>query len=176
MTALMPTPAAAALADMHSEPSTDPPRLGQLVLILILSVVVLDLPATLAPRLQRRLQLLIHFRGRLAMPMPAVVLPRPTPRPARLFLRGPTRERRRLTLRRAPRLLQQALQLPNSRPQPLVLARHPSQLRPQRIVLRRQRRTQLPQPSDVILRLGREHLNLGSGDGNHHHRSSHRAT
>jgi hypothetical protein len=54
VTTLMPASAAPALADMHSEPATQPPRLGQLVLMLVLGALVLDLPAALAPRRKRR--------------------------------------------------------------------------------------------------------------------------
>jgi hypothetical protein len=39
---------------MHREPPTNPPRLGQLVLILKLRALMLDLTATLTQRRQRR--------------------------------------------------------------------------------------------------------------------------
>ncbi len=75
----MATPAAAALADMHPKPATDRPRLGQLVLILVLAALVLDLPATPAPRSQQRIELLIHLPRRLTMRMLAVIIPGSAP-------------------------------------------------------------------------------------------------
>ena len=160
MTALMPATATAALADMHSEPPTDPPGLGQVVLILVLDPVFLDLAATLAPWPERRVQLLINLPRRLAMPMPAVLITRPAPRPTRLRLRLPTRERRRLTLPRPTRLLQLPLRPPGPGPQPLILGRQPDRLAPQLLILHRQRRAPRRQPRKLIHRLGREHLNL----------------
>ena len=160
MMALMPAPATAALPDMHSEPPTHPPRLGQLVLILVLDPVFLDLPATLAPRPERRVELLINLPRRLAMTMPTVITTRPAPRPASVLLRLPTRERRRLALPRPTRLLQQPLKLPNPGLQPLVLARQPNRLSPQQLVLRRQRLAPRDKPAKPVLCLGREHLNL----------------
>ena len=74
MTALMPTPATATLPDMHNEPPADRPRLGQLLLILVLGPLVLDLPATPTPRHQRRVELLIHLSRCLAVTMLAVLL------------------------------------------------------------------------------------------------------
>lgn len=74
MTALMPTPATATLADMHREPTTNRPRLRQLILILKLDPLLLDLPTTLTPRPQRRVELLIDLPGRPTAPMPAVLL------------------------------------------------------------------------------------------------------
>ncbi len=130
MTALMPTPAATTLADMHPKPPADRSRLGKLVLILKLAALVLDLPTTFAPVNQQRVESLIHLLGRLAMTMLAVILPTATPRPARPRHRFPTRERRRLTLPRPPRLLQLTLQLPNPRPQPLVLPHQTGHLGP----------------------------------------------
>ena len=106
VTALMPAPAAAALADMHSEPAAQPPRLGQLVLILVLGPLLLDLPAALAPRRMRRVELLINLLWRLTMTMPPVLLTRPTTGPTRTPRTLPARERRRLTLPSTPRLLQ----------------------------------------------------------------------
>ena len=156
MATLMPTPAAPALADMHSKPPTDRPRLGQLLLILKLGALMVDLPATLTPRRKPRLELLIHLRGRLAMTMPAMLLPRPAPRPTRPPLRLPARERRRLTLPSPPRLLQQPLKLADPRLQLLVLGREPNGHRPQLLVLGHQRR----EPSKLIHRLNRQHLNL----------------
>ena len=67
---------------MHREPATERPRLGQLVLILVLDPLLHDLPTTLTPRLKRRVELLVDLPRRLAMTMPAVLIPRPTPRPA----------------------------------------------------------------------------------------------
>ena len=160
MAALMPASAAPALADMHSEPAADRPRLGQLVLILKLDALVHDLPATLTPRRKRRVELLIHLPRRLAMTMPAVLLARPATRPTRPPLRLPARERRRLTLPRPPRLLQLALKLPDPRPQPLVLGREPNGHRPQLLVLRHQRRAPRHEPRKLIHRLNRQHLNL----------------
>ena len=72
MTALMAAPTAAALADVHSEPATNRARLGQFVLILQLRPFVLDLPATLAPRSERRVELLTDLPKRLPVSMPAV--------------------------------------------------------------------------------------------------------
>ena len=92
MTALMPAPAAAALADMHREPATQPPRLGKLILILVLDPLLLDLPATLTPRDKRRVQLLIDLPRRLTMTMPAVIITRPPTRPARALQIGSPRE------------------------------------------------------------------------------------
>jgi hypothetical protein len=74
VTALMPTPATPALPDMHSEPPADRPRLGQLVLILVLGPVVLDLPTALTSRPERRVELRIDLPQRLAMPMPTVLI------------------------------------------------------------------------------------------------------
>jgi hypothetical protein len=54
MPALMAAPAAPARTDVHRKPPTQPPRLRQLILILVLDPVLLDLPATLTPRLKRR--------------------------------------------------------------------------------------------------------------------------
>jgi hypothetical protein len=65
----MPATTTPTLADMHSEPTTEPPRLGQLILILVLDPVMLDLPATLTPRRERRVELLIDLPRRLAMTM-----------------------------------------------------------------------------------------------------------
>ena len=113
MPALLAASATGTLADVHREPAAQSPRLGQLVLILVLGPLMLDLAATLAPRRQRRVELLIDFPGRLTVPMPAVLIPATTTRPARLGLRLPARERRRLTLGRPARLLQLALQLPD---------------------------------------------------------------
>ena len=160
MTALMPAPATRALPDVHSEPTTDPPRLGQLILILVLDPVLLDLTATLTPRLQWRVELLIDLPWRLAMPMATVIIPRPAPRPARVRLRLPARERRRLTLPRPTRLLQLPLKLRDPRPQPLVLAREPDRLAPQLLILRRQRRAPRRPPRKLIDRLNSEHLNV----------------
>jgi hypothetical protein len=72
--ALMSATTTPALSDMHSEPPTNRPRLGQLVLILVLGPLVLDLPATLAPRGQRRVEFLINLPGRLTVTMPAVLI------------------------------------------------------------------------------------------------------
>jgi hypothetical protein len=160
MTALMPPPATAARSDMHSEPATHTPRLGQLVLILELDPVLLDLPTTLTPRQKRRVELLINLARGLAMPMPTVIITRPTPRPARVLLRLPTRERRRLTLPRPTRLLQLSLQLHDPGPKPLVLARQPECLPPQLLVLHRQRGAPRNKPSNLTPCPGREHLNL----------------
>lgn len=176
MTSLMATPTAAALADMHPKPPADRPGLGQLVLILKLDPLVLDLPATLTTTDQRRVELLIHLPGRLMMRMPAMLLPGTTPRPPRLRLRFPARERRCLTLARPPRLFQLALQLPDPRAKSLVLARQPADLAPQLLVLSRQRRAPRRQPPKLIHTLGRKHLNTRNGDGNHRHRDSRRAT
>jgi hypothetical protein len=83
VTALMPTTAAATLADVHREPAMDGPRHRQLVLILVLGPLVLDLAATLTPRCEWRVELLIHLARRLTVPVLAVFLLRPAPRPAR---------------------------------------------------------------------------------------------
>jgi hypothetical protein len=117
----MPASAAAALADMHSEPAAQPPRLGQLVLILVLGALVLDLPAALAPRRKRRLELLIELIWRLTVTMPPVLLTRPTTRPTRPLRTLPARERSRLTLPRTPGFLQLTFQLADPLPQSLVL-------------------------------------------------------
>jgi hypothetical protein len=74
MTALMTTPATAALPDMHPKPTTDRPRVGQLVLILKLAAFLLDLPATPTPWRQRRVKLLIDLPWRLAVTMLAVIV------------------------------------------------------------------------------------------------------
>ena len=54
MTPLMAAPATATLADVHSEPPADRPRLGQLLLILKVRALMLDLSTTITPRHQRR--------------------------------------------------------------------------------------------------------------------------
>jgi hypothetical protein len=69
----MTAPATRTFADMDSEPATDRPRLGQLVLILKLDPLLLDLPTTPTPRPERRDELLIHLPRRLAMTMLAVL-------------------------------------------------------------------------------------------------------
>jgi hypothetical protein len=92
VTALMPAPAAPALADVHREPATDRPRHRQLVLILGRGPLVLDLATTLTPRREWRVQLLVDLPGRLPVPMLAVLLPRPASRPARSGLRLPPRD------------------------------------------------------------------------------------
>ena len=89
MAALMPTSAATTLPDMHREPAAYPPRLGQLVLILVLGARVTDLPAALTPRLTRSIELLINLPGRLTMSMPAVLATRPTTRTTRIPRRLP---------------------------------------------------------------------------------------
>ena len=160
MTALMPTTTTATLADMHREPSTERLRLWQLLLVLELRALMLDLSTALTPRRQRRHELLINLPGRLAMPVPAVLIPRPASRPAPLGLRLPARERRRKTLPSPTRLLKLTLELRDPPEQPLVLAREPDRLPPQLLVLRRQRRTARQQPTKLIHRLGREHLNI----------------
>ena len=160
MTALMPATTTPTLADMHSEPTTEPPRLGQLVLILVLDPVMLDLPATLTPRRERRVELLIDLPRRLAMTMPTVLLPRPAPRPASALLRLPARERRRLALPSPARLLELTLKLLDPGPQPLALGREPDRLPPQLLVLHRQRRAPRRQPRKLIHHLRREHLNV----------------
>ena len=111
MTALMAAPTTPALADMHSEPTTHPPRLGQLVLILILAAHMIDLPAALTPRSKRRVELLIDPFWRLAVTIATVLITRPTTGPSRALGRLPARERRRLTLPCAPRLPQLTFQL-----------------------------------------------------------------
>jgi hypothetical protein len=162
---------------MHSKPTTDPPRLGQLILILVLDPVLLDLTATLTPRLQRRVELLINLPRRLAMPVPTMLIPRPAPRPTRALLRLPARERRRLTLPRPPRLLQLPLKLRDPRPQPPILTRQPNRLGPQLLVLGRKRLASRDKPAKLAPRLDREHLNLNLwlGDGNHRHQISRQA-
>jgi len=172
----MAAPTAAALADVHSEPATNRARLGQFVLILKLRPFVLDLPATLASRSERRVELLIDHPRRLPVPIPAVFLSRTTTRPARLRLRLTARERRRLTLPRTPCLLQLALELPDPCAQPLVLPREPHQLVAQPLVLGRQLRAPHQQRSQLIHRLAIKHLNPGRGDGNHRHPASPQAT
>ncbi len=172
MTALMTAPAAATLADMHPKPATDRSGLGQLVLVLKLAALMLDLPATLTPINQQRIELLIHLPRRLAMTMLAVIIPRPASRPARRRLRLPTRERRRLALGHPPRLLQLPLKLPDPRQQPLVLPRQTDHLAPQLLVLGRQPSAPRRQPTKLIHRLGRKHLNTRNGDGNHRHQDA----
>jgi hypothetical protein len=108
--------------------------------------------------------------------MPAVLLPRPAPRPTRTLLRLATRERRRLTLPRAPRLLQLPLKLLNLQAQPLILAREPDRLAPQLLVLRRQRRAPRHPTRQLINSPDREQLTTRFGDGNHHHQRSRQAT
>jgi hypothetical protein len=159
MPALMPATTTPTFADMHSKPSTDRPRLGQLVLILVLGPLVLDLPATPAPRGQGRVEFLINLPRRLTVPMRAVLIPGPAPRSTRLRLRFPAGERRRLTLPRPPRVLQLPLELPDPPAQPPILARQPGDLAPQPLVLSRQRRAPRREPTKLIHRLGREHLN-----------------
>ena len=160
MTALMAAPAAAALTDMHRKPATDRPWLGQLVLILELDPLLANLPTALAPLRQRRVNLLIDLARRLAVSMPTVLITGPPTRPARTVRRLPTRERRRLPLPRPPRFFQQALQLPNPVPQPVVLTDQPPELLPQPLVLRLQRRAPRRQPRHFIHRLGRDNHNL----------------
>jgi hypothetical protein len=75
MTALMTTPATAALSDMHPKPATDRSRVGQLVLILKLAAFLLDLPATSTPWRQRRVKLLIDLPWRLPVTVRAVLVP-----------------------------------------------------------------------------------------------------
>jgi hypothetical protein len=121
---------------------------------------MLDLPATLTPRQQRRVELLIDLSRRLAVTMPSVLVTAPTTRPARIAGRLPTRERRRLTLPRPPGLLQLALELPDPRPQPLVLPHKTHHLGPQMLVLVRKQRAPRRQPTKLIHRLRREDLNV----------------
>jgi hypothetical protein len=123
MATLVTAPTSTALADMHREAAAHPPRLGQLVLILVLNPLLLDLSATRATIDQRRLELLIDLPRRLTVTMPAVLITRPPTRPTRIPARLSTRKRRRLTLPRTPRLLQIALKLPDPRMQPLVLTK-----------------------------------------------------
>ena len=73
----MPTSAATTLPDMHREPAAHPPRLGQLVLILVLGAHTIDLPAALTPRLTPSIELHTDLLGRLTMSMPAVLATRP---------------------------------------------------------------------------------------------------
>jgi hypothetical protein len=160
MTALTATPAAAALANVHSEPTTNPLGLGQLVLILELDPLLHDLPTALAPIHKRRIELLIDLHRRLTMTMPPVLLARTTTRPTRTPGRLPARERRRLTLGRTPRLLQVALQLHDPRPQPLVLPRKPCSLIPQQLVPNRRLRAPRHQTRQLIRRLSRQHLDI----------------
>lgn len=80
----MPTSAATTLPDMHREPAAHPPRLGQLILILVLGAHMIDLPAALTPRLTRSIKLLINLLGRLTMSMAAVLPTRPTTRTTRI--------------------------------------------------------------------------------------------
>jgi hypothetical protein len=98
---------------MHSEPTTQPPRFGQLVLILVLDPLLADLTATLTPIHKRCIEFLIDLPRRLAVTMPPLLLARPPTRTARTARRVPARERGRLTLGRTPRLLQLALELRN---------------------------------------------------------------
>jgi hypothetical protein len=158
--ALVATPAAAALADMHHEPATQPPRHGQLILILVLDPLLLDLPATLAPIRKRRVALLIDLPRRLTATMPAVRITRPPTRPARISGGLTARERRSLTLASTPRLLHLALQHLDPPPQPLVLRQQTRDLAPQALVLHHQRRNPRRQPRQLIHRLRWEHLNL----------------
>lgn len=159
MTALVAATTTGTFADVHREPPSDRPRLGQLILVLVLDPLLLDLPATLTPRRQRRVELLVDLLRRLAMTMPAVPLSRPAARTDRSRLRRPARERRRLTLGSPPRLLKLALQLPDPGPQPLVLAREPHELVPQLVVLSRQRRAPRLQLLTLVYRPRRQLLN-----------------
>jgi hypothetical protein len=149
MTTLMAAPTAAALPDVHPKASPDRSRLGKFILVLKLAADVLDLPATLTPWGQRRVELLIHHSRRLAVTVPAVIIPRPPTRPTPGRVRLPTRERRRLTLPRSPRLLQLPLKRPNPSVQPLVLPRQPNYLGPKLLILERQRRATRPQPTKL---------------------------
>jgi hypothetical protein len=142
----MPTPATTTLPDMHREPAAHPPRLGQLVLILVPGAHMIDLPAALTPRLTRSIELLINLLGRLTMSMPAVLATRPTTRATRIPRRLAARERRRLTLARTSCLLQLALEFRDRPPQPLVLSR--------------QRRAPRLRSRQLIHQLDRTHLNL----------------
>ena len=98
MAALMAPSTTRARPDMHAKPPTHRSRIRQLILVLILDPLLDDLPTALAPRNQRRVELLINSSARLSMPMPAVLLARPTTRPPLRLLGLPARERRRLTL------------------------------------------------------------------------------
>jgi hypothetical protein len=89
---------------MHSKPTADRSRLGQLILILVLDPLLHDLPTALAPIRQRCVKLLINLLGGLTVTVPPVLLAGPTTRPTRTPRRLPARERRRLTLGRTPRL------------------------------------------------------------------------
>ena len=156
----MPTSTATTLSDMHREPAAHPPRLGQLILILVLGADMIDLPATLTPRLTRSIELLINLLGRLTMSMPAVLATRPTTRTTRTPRRLAARERRRLTLTRTSRLLQLTFELRDLPPQPLVLREQTRHLTPQPLVLSRQRPTPRLQSRQLIHQPDRKHLNL----------------
>jgi hypothetical protein len=145
---------------MHSKPTADRSRLGQLILILVLDPLLHDLPTALAPIRQRCVKLLINLLGGLTVTVPPVLLAGPTTRPTRTPRRLPARERRRLTLGRTPRLLQLALELRNPRPQVPVLTHKPRCLTPQQLVLSRQLRAARRQTRKLIHRLGRKHLHL----------------
>ncbi len=156
----MPTSAATTLPDMHREPAAHPPRLGQLVLILVLGAHMIDLPAALTPRLTRSIELLINLLGRPTMSMPAVLATRPTTPTTRIRRRLAARERCRLTLARTSRLLQLALELRDLPPQPLVLCEQTRHLTPQPLVLSRQRRAPRLQSRQLIHQLHRKRHNL----------------
>jgi hypothetical protein len=115
---------------MHAKPPTHRTRIRQLILVLILDALLDDLPTAFAPRNQRRVELLINSSGRLPMPMPAVLLARPTTQPPLRLVGLPARERRRLTLPRPTRLLQLTLELRDPVTQPLILSRQTSRLHP----------------------------------------------
>jgi hypothetical protein len=113
---------------------------------------MLDLPTTLAPRSQQRVEFLIHLLGRLAMRMLAMLLPGAAPRPAWPRHRLPGRERRRPTLPRPPRFLQLPLKLHQPRRSRSFSPTKRVSSEPQLLVLSR------PAPK-LIHRLGRQHLN-----------------
>src|SRR5579884_889635 len=130
MTALMAFATTATAPAIDAETPADGPRLRQLLLVLLNNVDELDLPAPLAPLRSRRLERLVNLRRRSPVTLATIPRPCPSPRPARLLLGLPTRERRRLTLRRTPQLLELSLQLLDPRPQPLVLPHQPDVLTP----------------------------------------------
>jgi hypothetical protein len=98
-------------------------------LLLVLIGEALELKLTAAARApvgQRNLDLLIHALGYPPARLGPVLLAALAPRPRRITLRLALGERRRLTLRRPARLLQQPTQPSVLRQQTLVLRAQPS--------------------------------------------------